>query len=207
MTWLKDSRAEGHAISGTSLQLQARRLEISHSMHRTAGCPVSKLDMDCRQARGHPSDRSCPKILMRNLTASTTSSLLMPDERTSTNYGTFSTWTIVPLIWHLGNICRKDFTIGKIGIMLGNKYKRKVDKTDEVRKTMMAAMRNLANLFIEFERGIFRSVLLVYASPICVPGNCHCFLIAWWYFATLPPFPLTSHLLAPSITIVCFLSW
>ena len=45
-------------------------------------------------------------------------------------------------------MCRNDPTIKKIGKMLWNKDRAKVDKTDEVRKTVMASMRNLAQLFI-----------------------------------------------------------
>ena len=49
----------------------------------------------------------------------------------------------------IGNMCRNDPTIKKIGKMLWNKDRAKVDKTDEVRKTVIGSMRNL---FIEFKK-------------------------------------------------------
>ena len=50
---------------------------------------------------------------------------------------------------YIGNMCRNDPTIKKIGKMLWNKDRAKVDKTDEVRKTVIGSMRNL---FIEFKK-------------------------------------------------------
>ena len=46
-----------------------------------------------------------------------------------------------------GNLCRQDATIKLIGKHIFAKDKTKVEKTQEVRKNVMACMRNLANLY------------------------------------------------------------
>jgi len=52
----------------------------------------------------------------------------------------------------IGHTCRTDDTIRLIGRHLWRKDRTKVDKHDEVRKSVMADMRNLAALFIEFQK-------------------------------------------------------
>ena len=52
----------------------------------------------------------------------------------------------------IGNTCQTDDTIRLIGRHLWQKARTKVDKHDEVRKSVMADMRNLAALFIEFQK-------------------------------------------------------
>ena len=52
----------------------------------------------------------------------------------------------------VGEVCRSDATIQQIGRLLWDKDKAKVDKTDEVRKSVMTAMRSLARLFIEVRK-------------------------------------------------------
>jgi len=52
----------------------------------------------------------------------------------------------------IGNTCRSDDTILLIGRHLWRKDRTKVDKHDEVRKSVMAEMRNLAALFVEFQK-------------------------------------------------------
>ena len=47
---------------------------------------------------------------------------------------------------------RNSETSKRLEKMQWNKDRAKVDKTDEVRKTVMASMRNLAKLFIEFKK-------------------------------------------------------
>ena len=52
----------------------------------------------------------------------------------------------------VGNICRTDSTIRLIGRHLWLKDRTKVDKSDEVRKSVMADMRNLGNLYNQFKQ-------------------------------------------------------
>lgn len=52
----------------------------------------------------------------------------------------------------VGELCRKDPTIRCIGRHLWAKDKTKVDKREEVRKTVMADMRTLSSLFILFQK-------------------------------------------------------
>ena len=52
----------------------------------------------------------------------------------------------------IGNTCRSDETIRLIGKHLWRKDRTKVDKHDEVRKSVMADMRNLSALFLEFKK-------------------------------------------------------
>ena len=51
----------------------------------------------------------------------------------------------------IGNLCRQDVTLQAIGMHLWLKDKAKVDKRDEVRKSVMTAMRTLAGLFLYFK--------------------------------------------------------
>ena len=52
----------------------------------------------------------------------------------------------------VGHICRTDPDIRLIGRKRWQKDRTKVDKTDEVRKSVMADMRNLASLFLEYKK-------------------------------------------------------
>jgi hypothetical protein len=54
----------------------------------------------------------------------------------------------------VGNICRSDDTIKLVGRHLWQKDCTKVDKHDEVRKSVMADMRNLANLYLHFQSSL-----------------------------------------------------
>ncbi len=51
-----------------------------------------------------------------------------------------------------GYVCRSDSTIKFVGRKLWSKEKIKVNRTDEVRKTVIGQMRNLACLYIEFKQ-------------------------------------------------------
>ena len=51
----------------------------------------------------------------------------------------------------IGNTCRTDQTIILIGRYLWQKDRTKVDKHDEVRKSVMSDMRNLAKLYLQFK--------------------------------------------------------
>ena len=61
---------------------------------------------------------------------------------------------IIESFYHdeIGEVCRTDATIQQVGKLLWNKEKAKVDKKDEVRKSVMAAMRNLSRTFVEFRK-------------------------------------------------------
>ena len=52
----------------------------------------------------------------------------------------------------IGQVCREDKTIRQMGRLLWQKDRTKVDKSDEVRKTVMTSMRTLAKLFIEMRQ-------------------------------------------------------
>jgi hypothetical protein len=54
----------------------------------------------------------------------------------------------------VGQICRSDNTIMLVGRHLWQKDRTKVDKSDEVRKSVMADMRNLACLYDEFRKNV-----------------------------------------------------
>ena len=51
----------------------------------------------------------------------------------------------------VGNISRQDLTLHAIGMHMWLKDRAKVDKHDEVRKSIMADMRSLAYLFLHFK--------------------------------------------------------
>ena len=53
----------------------------------------------------------------------------------------------------VGNICRRDETILKIGSYLFDNGKRKLEKHAEVKRTVRSDMRRLGHLYIQFLKG------------------------------------------------------
>ena len=71
----------------------------------------------------------------------------------------------------IGQVCREDKTIRRVGRLLWQKDRTKVDKSDEVRKTIMTSMRTLAKLFIEMIRHLTADANKVDASALFNRAN------------------------------------
>ena len=71
----------------------------------------------------------------------------------------------------IGQVCREDQTIRQVGRLLWQKDRTKVDKSDEVRKTVMTSMRTLAKLFVEMRQHMTTDADKIDASALFNRAN------------------------------------